>query len=136
MLPCKPDSASRDVTFMGTSVQLEVLGCETGGATFALLQAGIGDGARAGEALAQWRAASLANMRAATGRDTPFVPAGALRLPQSLSVAAAGHRADGTPVESQAAYFASGTRVYQAIVFAEKLRPEITEPFFAGLQLR
>src|SRR6478736_5364667 len=62
MLPCKPDKGAREVPMAGRKVSLEVLGCDTGGATFAVLFADIGEPARAGEVLAQWRVATLANM--------------------------------------------------------------------------
>jgi hypothetical protein len=37
-------------------------------------------------------------------------------------------------VQSQAAYFARGTSVFQAVVYARALKPEMTEPFFTGLR--
>jgi hypothetical protein len=33
----------------------------------------------------------------------------------------------------RAAYFARGRQVFQAVVYAEALRPEFTNPFFSGL---
>ena len=134
MLPCKPDKAARDVPMAGRQVSLEVLGCDTGGATFALLFADIGNGARAGEVLAQWKVATLANMRSAAAREGSFRPPGALALPQSLHVVASGQRADGSQVESHAAYFARGNHVYQAVIYSDRLKPEVTEPFFSGLR--
>jgi len=77
-LPCKPDKAARTVPMAGRQVELKVLGCEAGGATFAVLTGDIVDPLRAGEVLAQWRAATLANMRSAPAgvQDRPFLPAG------------------------------------------------------------
>jgi hypothetical protein len=119
----------------GRQVELKVLGCEAGGATFAVLTGDIVDPLRAGEVLAQWRAATLANMQnvPAAARDRPFLPTGAMALPQSLRVTAAGQRADGSKVESQAAYFARGSRVVQAVVYADKVPTEAADTFFAGL---
>ena len=56
-----------------------------------------------------------------------------MALPQSLRVTAAGQRADGSKVESQAAYFARGSQVVQAVIYAGKLPTEAAETFFAGL---
>jgi hypothetical protein len=133
MLPCKPDNGAREVPMAGRQVSLEVLGCDAGGATFALLFADIGGPVRAAEVLAQWRAATLANMRSTAARDIPFRPPGALGLPQSLQVVATGQRADGTPVESHAAYFARGPYVFQAVIYSGRLTPEMAETFFSGL---
>ena len=43
----------------GREVSLQVIGCDTGDATFAVMFADLGDPGRAGEALAQWKEASL-----------------------------------------------------------------------------
>ena len=131
---CKPEKAARDVPMAGRKVSLEVLGCDAGGATFALLFADIGEPARAGEVLAQWRTATLANMRSSAARDIPLQLRGALGLPQSVHVVAAGQRPDGTGVESHAAYFAQGPYVFQAVIYSDKLTPEVAEPFFSGLK--
>lgn len=134
MLPCKPDKGSRTVPMAGREVALHVLGCETGGATFAVLHADIGDPVRAGEVLAQWKQATLANMRAPQGGEKPFVPPGALGLPASLLVTANGKRADGSAVEGQAAYFARGSQVFQAVVYSDKVQPAWADSFFGGLK--
>lgn len=136
MLPCKPDKASRTVPMAGRQVELKVLGCDTGGATFAVLVGDIVDPLRAGEVLAQWKTATLANMRSAStgAQDRPFLPAGAMALPQSLRVTAVGQRADGSKVESQAAYFARGSQVVQAVIYASQVPPEVADAFFAGLK--
>ena len=134
MLPCKPDKGSRTVPMAGRDVELHALSCDAGGATFAVLHADLGDAGRSGEVLGQWKTATLANMRGAAVRETPFRPAGALDLPQSLQVVGRGQRADGSAVEGQAGYFARGSRVFQAVVYADRLKPEEVEPFFAGLR--
>jgi hypothetical protein len=135
LLPCKPDKAARNVPMAGREVSLQVLGCDAGGATFALMQADTGNAARADEVLAQWRTATLANMRATASRQEPFVPPGATAVPQSVHVIASGQRADGSAVESHAAYFARGGQVFQAVIYADKLKPEAAEPFFSSIKL-
>jgi hypothetical protein len=135
VLPCKPDKGSRMVEMVGRQVSLEVVGCDTGGATFAVLSADIADPARSGQALAQWKSATLANMRGSATQERPFVPPGSHEIPQSLRVAARGQRQNGSNVESQAAYFARGSRVFQAVIYADAVKPEMSETFFSGLQL-
>lgn len=134
MLPCKPDKGARTVPMAGREVELHVLGCDTGGATFAVLHADLGDASRSAEVLGQWKTATLANMRGAAVKETPFRPAGALGLPQSVQVVGRGQRADGSAVEGQAGYFARGSQVFQAVVYADRLKPEQVEPFFSGLR--
>lgn len=136
MLPCKPDKGARTVPMAGREVSLQVLGCDTGGATFAVLFADIGDPSRAGEVLGQWKVATLANMRGLAAQESAFRPDGALALPQSLQVVASGSRADGSKVESRAAYFAHGSHVFQAVIYADRLEPEVAEPFFSGLKFQ
>lgn len=134
MLPCKPDKGARQIPMAGRQVELQVLGCDTGGATFAVLFADLGQNGRGGEVLAQWQEATLANMRGKPSQVTPFVPPGALGLPQSQRVKAAGQRADGSAVQSQAAYFARGSQVFQAVIYAGEVMPEWADPFFQGLK--
>lgn len=134
MLPCKPDKATRQVPMAGRQVDLQVLGCDTGGATFAVLHADIGNAARSGEVLAQWKQATLSNMRSRAGKEEPFVPPGGIALRESIHIVATGQRADGSAVESHAAYFARGTQVFQAVIYADRLQPQWAESFFSGLK--
>jgi hypothetical protein len=136
MLPCKPDKGERVLPLAGQDARVQALGCDTGGATFVVLYADVGDPSRAGTALEHWRQASLANIRATGSTSQPFVPVGAPALPQSLRVSAQGQRADGSPVRSEAAYFARGSLVVQAAVYATQPRPEWLEPFFQGLKFQ
>jgi hypothetical protein len=136
MLPCKPDKGARRVPMAGREVELSVVGCDTGGATYAVLQAQLAEGADAGEVLAQWSRATLANMKADGSSARPFVPPGADALPSSQRVTAKGRRADGSAVRGEAAYFARGRHVYQAVVYADDPKPDQLQPFFDGLKLR
>ena len=135
VLPCKPDKGARTVPMAGRDVSLEVLGCDTGGATFAVLFADIGDTSRLGEVLALWKTATLLNLHSEAAREFAFRPPGALDLPQALQVVASGKRADGSRVESHAAYFARGSHVFQAVIYSSKLKPEVADAFFAGLRI-
>jgi len=134
MLPCKPDKASRKVPMGGTDVELDVLGCETGGATFAVLHADLQDPLRADEVLVQWNRATLANLHGTVTSSQPFSPRGATPLPGAQRISAAGRRQDGSAVRGEAAYFARGSQVFQAVVYASEPRPEWLQPFFDGLR--
>jgi hypothetical protein len=134
LLPCKPDEVERDVSMGAGAVKLHALGCETGGATFAVMNAELADPSLASERLAQWKTATLANMHGTAAREEPFRPPGALALPGSVKVVAAGRGADGHAIASQAAYFSQGRHVFQAVIYAEQIKPETAEAFFSGLR--
>jgi hypothetical protein len=134
LLPCKPDKGARQVPMTGRQVSLEALGCDTGGATFAVLVADIGDATRSGEALAQWKADTSARLRAGRGAESPFNPPGGRALPESRRVVTQGQRGDGSKVVSHAAYFARGSHVFQAAIYADQLKPEVADAFFSGLR--
>lgn len=135
LLPCKPDKVQKSVALGGTPVLLTLTGCDAAGATFALAVADLGDAARAGPVLAQWQRLTLANMKA----DQPVQPS-QLKVPGSSAavppvlVTARGKRADGSAVSGQAAYFAQGSQVFQAVLYADKLAPGASETFFASLR--
>jgi hypothetical protein len=134
MLPCKPQSGARRVQMGPLDVELQVTGCDTGGATFAVLHTDVRDPARVEEALANWNKATLATMKAGPPRSRPFVPTGATASPSALRVSATGSTAQGAPVRSEAAYFARGTHVFQAVVLAAAPAPDVVQAFFEGLK--
>lgn len=139
LLPCKPDRGNRTVPLAGASVELRMVGCEAGGATFAVSQTRLHPGAPAAEALAQWRAATLGNMRARDVLQKPFQPPGSLALPQSVQLTASGQRADGRPVQARAVWFArpapEGIWLFHAVVYADAVDAEAADTFFGGLRL-
>ncbi len=135
MLPCKPEQTSRELPIAGRAVNFSATGCETGGFAFALLTADMGSASEAVDVLAHWKAATVAGMRGAISLETPFVPGGALPLRESVRIVANGRRGDGTSVESHAAYFAQGGRVFQAVIYGSRISPELDEAFFSGLRL-
>jgi hypothetical protein len=134
LLPCKPDEVERDVSMGAGAVKLHALGCETGGATFAVMNAELADPSLASERLAQWKAATLANMHGTAAREEPFRPTGALALPGSVKIVATGRGPDGHAIASQAAYFAQGKHVFQAVIYAGQIKPEAADAFFSGLR--
>jgi hypothetical protein len=133
--PCKPDTAEHKIAFApGREVLLHATGCETGGAAYVVVYGDMGSPAELADAIVQWKNASLASTQSTVKSEQPYQPAGALGLQQSVMFRAGGQRADGSPLQSQGAYFARGTFVFQAVVYASTLRAEMTEPFFTGLR--
>ena len=139
LLPCKPDKAQKVVPLGGQPVTLAMLGCEVGGATFAVAVADLGaaqDAASAAPVLARWRQLTLDNMQAdpATLARLELKVPGAAGEPPVVRVQAQGRRADGSAVTGQAAYFAHGTQVFQAVMYAAKPNPEVADTFFSSLK--
>lgn len=133
LLPCKPDRGSRMIPLAGRDVELHMLGCEAGGAVFAVSYADLKDADKAGVALGHWKAAMLENMHATSSQELPFRPRGASALPPSFRMVAQGNRPDGRPVVAQGAWFAHGSQVFHAVVYADNLSQEVAQTFFAGL---
>jgi hypothetical protein len=150
LLPCKPDKLQKTVPLGGRPTELTMLGCETGGAIFALAVADVGDAAKVSDVLAQWQRLTLLNMKAEPVATTPHPETGsapqatqvlALKLtgatssdPAPVLVKARGKRADGSEVIGQAAYFAQGAQIFQVLVYADKLTPELSETYFSSLK--
>ena len=150
LLPCKPDKATKTVPLGGQPAELRMSGCDASSITFAVAVADVGDATQAGPVLAQWQAATLANMKApavspgpagsqlpatqAESRRVPLKLAGASQAPAPVLITAIGQRPDGTAVQGQAAYFAQGTQVFQAVIYGTTISPELADTFFGSLQ--
>ena len=135
LLPCKPDKAQKTVPLGGPATQLSMLGCDAGGATFAVAVADLGDAEKAAPVLAQWQSLTLAHMKAGAAPQVSALKlAGAAILPPASLVKAEGQGPDGKPVSGQAAYFAQGSQVFQVVVYAPRITPEVAETFFSSLK--
>lgn len=134
MLPCKPDKATRAVPLGDRQVELRVLGCEASGAAFVVMHGDVKNPLSSGQVLAQWKMASLANLRATRAEEGPFLPPGGMALRQSVRVSASGQRGDGSKVDSEAAYFARGSHVFHVAIYADRVAPDVARAFFDGLK--
>jgi hypothetical protein len=76
-----------------------------------------------------------ANLRAGPDRTEPFRPPGAAPLVASVRMSAQGRQPDGRPVEMRSVWFARGSNVFQAVIYAPRIPEEAAEAFFAGLRL-
>ena len=142
LLPCKPDKGSRSVPFAGQAVEMSMVGCDAGGATFAVSWAPLPTGVEVGDALGHWKSATLAHIHAvppsAAASHAAFIPAGALPAPQALRTTAAGQRANGDAVVLDAAWFARqvGTTTYvlSAVLYTAKPDAMVASTFFEGIR--
>jgi len=136
LLPCKPDKAQKIVPLGGRATPLSMLGCDAGGATFAVAIADVGDLSQAASVLALWQDLTLANMKAvpASRQPLPLKIAGASPGMPATRLQAQGQRADGSAVSGQAAYFAQGSQLFQVVMYAPQIAPETAETFFSSLK--
>ena len=132
LMPCKPDKAQRTVHMAGQPTALNLLSCDADGVTFAVSVADVKDAAKTAAVLVQWQSATLTNIKA------PPTLGIALKLPGltsgALMVKATGQRANGQAVSSQAAYFAQGSQVFQAVMYGDQIAPGVAETFFSGIK--
>jgi hypothetical protein len=136
LLPCKPDQGEKIVPLGGRPTKMTMLGCDAGGATFAVALADLGDAPNLPEVLTQWQALTLDNMKAtlATTQTRPLRVPGAFSEPAPVLVAAQGQRPDGSAVNGWAAYFTKGSQVVQVVMYATAIEPVAAEIFFASIK--
>lgn len=138
-LPCKPDRTTREVPLGGASVQLAVAGCESGKAMLAVMTAPLASGADAQAVLAGWQQATLAHLQVkAPASAEAWQRPGLLPLGSAQRIRVHGQRTNGQPVMAQAVWgaFAEGDhlRVVHAVVYADKIAPELAQSLFDGVQ--
>ena len=144
MLPCKPDQAVRDVDWGAGSVPLSMVGCEAGGATWAVSHVLLGQPQDAPQVLERWQQALQKQLQLAPSSlaGEPFLIKGGLELPQAVKVEWVGRNAKGSAVVADARWFArlegNGVRVYQVMVLSpgQPVAGAERDTFVQGLQLR
>lgn len=138
LMPCKPESAEREVPLGGPHATLHLMSCDSGGLSFAVAWLDAGEPARAESALAAWRRATLLAVMAEpaladeAGAQWPAVLSGADRV---LGLQAQGRNHRGEPIEVRALHAAKGQRLVHAAIYGRAIQPEVAATFFEGLQL-
>lgn len=133
-LPCRPSRFQREVMVAGVKLQLFMLSCETGGVTYGVATADVGDPARVGAVLLALRDSAAAAIRSSGS------PAGALNLKGitpfngNYSAHLHGQRPDGTTVDEAIRVFARGTRIFQASAVGATLPEAALKPFEDGMR--
>ncbi|RQO54617.1 hypothetical protein DBV14_12695 [Variovorax sp. KBW07] len=139
LLPCKPDRANRALPLGAESVKVDMTGCETGGATFAIAHAAANSPVQAEAWLNAWRAATRSQLAEAQVAESPAALQRATAVPAPL-------RLDAQPSPQQGAapvqvlWFAQSQKdgsvaLYQATVLGKPSSPEAAKIFFEGLRL-
>jgi hypothetical protein len=138
MLPCKPDRANRALPLGAESVQVDMTGCEAGGATFAIAHASANGPAQAETWLNAWRSATRGQLGEAQVAETPAGVQRATATPPPLRLDAQPPSQGGAPV--QVLWFAQSQKdgsvaLYQATVLGKPSAADASQTFFEGLRL-
>jgi hypothetical protein len=133
-LPCRPDRHARMVTISDAKVEMTMLACSAGDATYAVSYFDVTDPARVSPALAEWRAVSVANVKGTTPTKAPLQLRGATPNDQAGRIVVEGRLPDGAAVQEHAVFFVRGLRVYAATVIGANPSPQAIEVFFGGLK--
>jgi hypothetical protein len=117
-------------------VRLSLLACTAEGQTWGLAHADVADPARVGAALEELRRAAAANLSGGSATAMPLQVPGATPQAASLRLRFDGRLPDGRPVQVQVAFFALGTRIFQATALGERLEAEACQTFFGSIRLQ
>lgn len=134
LFPCKPEPNTRDLSLGGQNVKMTLLGCETGGASFVLVNAKLNNSTTLDAISNQWRQATLANIQAHTVKESFFSIKTGPDAAKAFRVSAQGVRPDGTAMHLQGVWFAIGTHIFQATVVSNQANAANADAFFEGLR--
>ena len=150
LLPCKPDHAQRQVQLGSLNTTLQVSGCETAGALYAISHVRVADPSQLKPTKNAWREATFATLQAGSVQTEPLRLAKP-RAGQAYTVPSAGDaashaelsleklegkRSDGSAVQAQMVWLAKGQDLYHVAVFGTRLDKEKTELLFSELRLQ
>ena len=135
LFPCRPQPFARQLALAGETVQMHLISCSAGKATYAIAYAPLADPAKVTAALTQLRDAAAANIGAAPAVASPWSLPGMTPHPLAQKLLVEGRGADGKAVREQAVFFVKGLRVYQATIVGTVIDAEAAETFFNGLKL-
>lgn len=135
VMPCRPDQQQRRVTLAGLPVVLSLVVCSTGGHTFALASADVGDPARVAPALQALLQAAQANVQGQALGEQPVAVPGMTPQAGAVRRQLAGRMPDGRAVREQVQVFAHGLRVFQATVVGPEAGPSQAGPFFEAIEM-
>jgi hypothetical protein len=135
LLPCKPDTATRQIEIGRERVEMTMAGCEAGGAIYAISRVHALAGSSQ-ELQIAWQAATLANMQAtqAQTRVQDLRVKGDVASVQRLEVS--GKRPDGQPVRAQLAWIVSRDDVFHLAAYADSFAGEAQDTFFTEITIR
>jgi hypothetical protein len=133
-LPCKPDRAQRSLRLAERDVTISMAGCEADGAIFAVSHIQQPDAASANSVARDWRAVTLANIRATSISEVPLAPVTGATATTLLS--AQGVRPDASAVGVRVTWLVAGDDVFHIAAYASRLRPEQTDSLFSDIKIQ
>ena len=136
LFPCKPDYMQREIALAGGPVTVALAACTTGGATYALMHADLGDPASVTPALQQLRAAAAANVGGTPRVVAPMAVAGMTPNPHAERIEVDGLGVRGKAVREHAGFFTKGMRVFQITVVGERVDTAAVDTFFSAPTLK
>lgn len=135
LFPCKPDQGTRQIRTGGQDLAMTMLACDAAGVTFTLAFVDAATSSSAGALHDQWKVATLAAIKAQTISERSYPINGASASPPPVRLLAQGSRPDGSKVSAQAAWFSAGSRVFQAVLYAESVPSAEADTYFSSLRL-
>ncbi|KQX35074.1 hypothetical protein [Variovorax sp. Root434] len=142
LLPCKADRANRALPLGAESVQVDMTGCDAGGATFAIAHASASGPEQAEAWLRAWHAATRGQLGEAQVAETPASVQRATAAPAPLRLDAQPRQQQGASASApvQVLWFAQSQKdgtvaLYQATVLGKPSSPEASKTFFESLRL-
>lgn len=130
MLPCKPDRAQRPVQLGAQPLEMEMVGCEAGGAMFAASRLQVAPSEQPAT-LARWFSASMASL-GDTGQARAAPPPW---TGQPLAATGQGRAPDGSAVQARFLWQRGSNELILLAVYAPRIGNELTEPFLIDLKL-
>ena len=133
LFPCKPTLEDRKQLLAGMALPMRMYACQAEGAIYALAWADTAERANVSPVLEAWTNAQVKNLNAETHLLDPFpVHVGRQTKPAGHQFLK-GRLPDGSAVQQEAVFFASGTRVVRAMVMAPHVNREAASIFFESL---
>ncbi|BDT70809.1 hypothetical protein os4_03160 [Comamonadaceae bacterium OS-4] len=132
-LPCKPDSATRNQRIGDKTLSLAIMGCEAGGALFAISQVTVPDEAAARDTQSAWQQQALQSMRAGAPVAAPWTSPPWSK--DAISIQATGVDPQGIPIQARLSWFRHEQNLYHLAVYAPKVSPEWALTFLEDISL-
>ncbi|MEO5689188.1 MAG: hypothetical protein ABIR54_17655 [Burkholderiaceae bacterium] len=133
-LPCRPSRFQRDLVVAEVPLKLFMLSCETGGVTYGVATAEVGDPVRVDAVLVALRASAAAAIRSADPHASALNLSGVTPFSGNSSAHLHGQRPDGETVDESVRVFARGTRIFQVSAVGATLPEVALKPFEDGLR--
>jgi hypothetical protein len=122
----------RPVSLAGTTLSMEMSGCESAGVLFAISRIQAPAAMQAPQLMDALRHASLAQVQ--TTAVHPEANSGDAHT--SFDVLIDGRRPDGSPLQVRFKWLVAGTEIYQLAVYGARLTAEQTDPLLSEARIQ